>query len=98
MQAINKILTPPMPPIKKPPNATVRTHVTHVTHTSHPTNTNQPVVSIAASVNNDSFKKDLSYAELHKMKMSEGYSRKKLNSNHSKSKDAKGSFKLNSIV
>jgi hypothetical protein len=92
--AINKILSPPVLPPKRlnnlpppPPKA--------VSQTPNTVN-NQPTVT--QTNNPNIFKKELGYAELHKMKISEGYGKKKIVLNKSMSRDEKHSFKLNSIV
>lgn len=91
-QIINKILTPLIPPSKKMPPAPPKPHSTPIQQQAINTNSNQ-------SNQSNVFKKDLGYAELHKMKQSEGYSRKRANTNSNvRSHDGKGAFKLNSIV
>lgn len=46
----------------------------------------------------ESIFKNMGYADLHKIKQTEGYSKRKLGLHNNRSNDLKGSFKLNSVV
>lgn len=92
-QIINKILTPVVAPAKKP-------LLLPPPPPSRPTNTPTQNHSGSTNVSNTNvFKKELGYAELHKIKQNDGYGRKRANTNsNTRSHDGKGTFKLNSIV
>jgi hypothetical protein len=89
---LHKVLSPPVPPPAR------RTNQPHNLPPNPPRSPfiaeSQP--SVVQSSNNTAnfFKRDLGYAELHKLKQSEGHSKKA----GGRSRDNKSSFRLNSIV